>query len=50
MSILESILFGSLFGILIKIYEVSKQNKIRLNKIEDFLFGEVIAKNEVDDK
>lgn len=50
MSILESIFFGFLFGSLFKNYEVIKQNKKRLNRIEDFLFGEVIAKDEVENK
>jgi hypothetical protein len=50
MIILESILFGFLFGILIKNYEVIKQNKISLNRIEEFLFCEVLAKDEVENK
>lgn len=48
--ILISIVFGLVSGFLFKIIDILKEHKTRLNRIEDFLFGEVIAKNEVDDK
>ena len=48
MIIFESILFGFLFGAFLKLLEITKEHKKRLNRIEDFLHG-VISENEVDD-
>ena len=39
-----------LSGMGFKIIDILKEHRQRLSKIEDFLFGEVIATNEVGDK
>lgn len=48
--ILISIVFGLISGSIFKIIDILREHKKRLNRIEDFLFGEVIAKDEVDDE
>lgn len=50
MNFLQSVFFGLLFGYSFQTFKLVKDHKKRLNRIEDFLFGEVIAKDEANNK